>query len=116
MTTYDYLRFFAALVFVLCLMGGLSYVVKRLNLGQGAMLSPAKKRLKIVEVLHLDGRHKAMLIGRDDTEHLVILNASGDTIVETNIQAAVVKMTAKTATKKTTTTKKEKNNNEKTNA
>ncbi|NQZ14955.1 MAG: FliO/MopB family protein [Alphaproteobacteria bacterium] len=87
MELYDYFKFAAALVFVLCLMGGLSYILKRFNLGQGSMISPADKRLKIVEVLPLDARRKAMLIQRDDTEHLVIFNASGETVIETNIKA-----------------------------
>ena len=107
MTSYDYLRFFAALVFVLCLMGGLSYLVKRFNLGQGAILSPTQKRLKIVEILHLDGRRKAVLLQRDDAEHLVILSASGETVVETNIKAPAVKKAP---------AKKEKKTNEKTNS
>ncbi len=111
MTSYDYLRFFAALIFVLCLMGGLSYIIKRFNLGQGAILSPAQKRLKIVEILHLDGRRKAMLLQRDNTEHLVILSSSGETVVETNIKAPAVKKTATKAAKK-----KEKNTDEKTNS
>lgn len=103
MTTYDYLRFGAAFIFVLSLMGGLSYVLRRFNLGQGAILSPADKRLKIVEILPLDGRRKALLIKRDNTEHLVILGASGETVVETNIDAPAktVKKTVKNKEKKT---------------
>lgn len=100
MELYDYFKFAAALVFVLCLMGGLSYVLRRFNLGQGRMISPADRRLKIVEVLPLDARRKAMLIKRDDTEHLVILNASGETVVETNIKAPAATKKNKTNDKK----------------
>ena len=83
----DYLKFFAALIFVLSLMGGLAFVLKRLGLGQAGMISPSKKRLKIVEILPLDGRRKAVIIQRDDTQHLVLLGPSGETVVETNIKA-----------------------------
>lgn len=86
MEMHDYLKFAAAFVFVLSLMGGLSYILKRFNIGHGSLISPSKKRMKIVEVLPLDGRRKALLIQRDDTQHLVILGASGETVVETNIQ------------------------------
>ena len=83
----DYLKFFAALIFVLSLMGGLAFVLKRIGWGQAGMISPAKKRLKIIEVLPLDARRKAIILQRDTTQHLVVLGPSGETIVETNIEA-----------------------------
>lgn len=82
----DYVKFAAALVFVLALMGGLALVMKRFGSGPGALISTGKRRLKIVEVLPLDARRKAMLIARDDTEHLVILGPTGETVIETAIK------------------------------
>lgn len=86
----DYLKFFAALIFVLSLMGGLSFILKRTGWGQGEMISPklskTKKRLKIVEILPLDLKRKAVILERDNTQHLVILGPSGETVVETNIK------------------------------
>lgn len=82
----DYLKFLASLLFVLGLMGGLWLVLKKMGFN-GAVMTPAdKRRLKIVEVLPLDARRKAVLLRRDDAEHLVILGANGETVVETNIQ------------------------------
>ncbi|MBN8521071.1 MAG: FliO/MopB family protein [Alphaproteobacteria bacterium] len=87
MEAYDYLKFVVALVFVLSLMGGLAYVMKRLGMGQGmSTLAGGKRRLKILEVLPLDSRRKLMMIERDDVQHLVILSSSGETVVETNIK------------------------------
>lgn len=86
----DYLKFLFALVFVLALMGGLAYIMKRLGWGQHAISplgSKNKKRLKIVEILPIDARRKAILLQRDDTQHLVLLGPSGETVVETNIKA-----------------------------
>lgn len=83
----DYLKFFAALIFVLSLMGGLAFILKRLGLGRAGMISPAKKRLKIIEILPVDARRKAVLMQRDDTQHLVLLGPSGETVIETNIKA-----------------------------
>ncbi len=80
----DYLRFAAALAFVLALMGGFSMILKRTGLAAGAT-GPSRKRLRIVEILPLDSRRKAVLLRRDDQEHLVILGANGETVVETNI-------------------------------
>lgn len=84
----DYLKFLFALLFVLTLMGGLAYALKYFGFGgTSRMLSADKRRLRIVEVLHLDARHRAILLRRDDREHLVILGSSGETVVETNIPA-----------------------------
>lgn len=89
MDVIDYLKFFFALIFVLALMGGLAYILKRLGLSQDGLstLNKKDKRLKVVEALPLDAKRKAVLIQRDDQEHLVLLSASGETVVETNIKA-----------------------------
>lgn len=86
MTLHDYLKFIAALLFVLGLMGGLALVLKRLGLGSASMLPADKRRLKVLEILPLDARRKAVLLRRDDAEHLVILGPSGETVVEANIK------------------------------
>jgi len=82
----DYLRFIMAFIFVLGLMGGLWLVLKRMNLN-GMQTIGGKRRLKIVESLMLDSRHRAVLLQRDDKEHLVILSPTGETVVETRIEA-----------------------------
>ncbi len=87
----DYLKFFAALLFVLALMGGLSLVLKRLGLGSASMLPADKRRLKVLEILALDSRRKAVLLRRDDAEHLVIFGPNGETVVETHITSGAVK-------------------------
>ncbi len=87
MTLEDYLKFFFALIFVLCLMGGLAYVLKRFGLAGEKLIPADKRRLKIIEVLPLDMRRKAILLRRDDKEHLVILGGAGETVVETDIAA-----------------------------
>ncbi|MFA7276552.1 MAG: hypothetical protein WC043_07110 [Pseudobdellovibrionaceae bacterium] len=86
MDSPDLLRFFLALVFVVSLMGGLWFALKKLGLGGPLVLPVAsKRRLKLVEVLPLDARRKAILLRRDHTEHLVILGPTGETVVETGI-------------------------------
>lgn len=83
----QYLRFGAALVFVLCLMGVTAYVFKRLGLGGTVSTTANRKRLAVSEVMPLDSRRRAVLLKRDDKEHLVILGPSGETVVETDIEA-----------------------------
>jgi flagellar protein FliO/FliZ len=89
MAYQDYLKFFFALVFVLALMGGLAYIMKRLGWAQNGVStrgSKNAKRLKVIETLQLDARRRAVIIQHDNTQHLVLLGASGETVVETNIK------------------------------
>lgn len=86
METTDYIKFFAALIFVLGLMGGLALVLKRIGLSSASMIPADKRRLKVLEILPLDARRKAVLLARDGAEHLVIFGPAGETVVETNIQ------------------------------
>lgn len=87
MTLEDYLKFFFALLFVLCLMGGLAYILKRFGLNGEKILPPSQRRLKVIETLPIDARRRAILLRRDDKEHLVILGPTGETVVESNIPA-----------------------------
>lgn len=87
MTLQDYLKFLFAFIFVISLMGGLAYLLKRFGFAGDRLIPADKRRLKVVEVLQLDMRRKAILLRRDDTEHLVILGGASETVVETNIRA-----------------------------
>ncbi len=84
----DYMKFALALVFVLALIALFALLARRLGLGGS---SPAKRgrgrRLAISEILALDGKRKLVLVRRDDTEHLVILGPTSETVVENGIAA-----------------------------
>lgn len=78
-------RLIAALAFVMALMGGLAYILKKL--GYANIHARTKNaRLKIIETLPLDGRRRLALIQRDDVQHLVILSAAHETVIETGIK------------------------------
>lgn len=81
-----YLKFVAALALVLGLMGGLALILKKVGLGNIGIVPADKRRLKIIEMLPLDARRKALILRRDDKEHLVILGVNGETVVETDIE------------------------------
>lgn len=85
LSTIQLLKFGGALLLVLALMLGLSAIMRRVNAGNGLALNGQKRRLKIVEVLSIGTRHRAVLIKRDDVEHLVILSSTGETVVESGI-------------------------------
>ena len=78
------IKFIASLTFVLALMGGLFLTLKRIQT-KGPMKMGYARRLKIMEVLQLDSRRRAILLRRDDKEHLVILGPSSETVIEAGI-------------------------------
>lgn len=78
------LRLLLALAFVLALMGGFAFILKKLGLSQATRIA-GEKRLKVVESLPLDARRRLAIIQRDDKQHLVILGINGETVVETDI-------------------------------
>ena len=83
----DYLRFILALVFVLSLIGLLSWAVRRYGLG-GRLAASASggRRLRLIEVAALDAKHRLVLVRRDGAEHLILIGGQTDVVVETGIE------------------------------
>ncbi len=81
-----YFRFLGALLFVLALIGAAGWAARRFGLGGRLTPNPGKtRRLSVVEVAPLDSRRKLVLVRRDATEHLLLLGASQDVLVEGGI-------------------------------
>lgn len=86
----EYFRFFLALAFVLALIAGLAALVRRSGFGERLAATPSSagaRRLSLVEVRPLDAKHKLVLLRRDDREHLVLLGATSDLLIESDIPA-----------------------------
>jgi len=79
-------RALAALTFVLILMGGLVLALKKLGLTGALPAQLGNKRLKLIEVLSLDGRRKVAIIQRDDVQHLILLGGNDETVIETGFK------------------------------
>lgn len=77
----QFLRFFLALVFVLALMGGLAVCLRRLE-NVKYLRAARERRLAVVETLAVDARRKLVLVRKDGREHLLILGANGETLIE----------------------------------
>ena len=78
-------KMFAALFFVLGLMGLLHLTLKKLGFS-GPVTKPGQKnRLKVVESIPLDNRRRLVIVQRDDAQHLVILGPNSETVIETGI-------------------------------
>ena len=83
-----YFKAFLGLAIVLGLILGLSYILKRMGFGDG-LRGPLgrKRRLATVEAVMLDSRHKAILLRRDDVEHLILVGPNTSQVIERNIPA-----------------------------
>ncbi len=83
-----YLKAFLGLAIVLGLILGLSWLLKRMGFGDG-LKGPLgrRRRLSTVEAVMLDGRHKAILLRRDDVEHLVLIGPNTSQVIERGIPA-----------------------------
>lgn len=78
----QYLRFAAALIFVLALIGAAAFALRAFGfLAQGAR-KPGDRRLNIVESLLLDARRRIVIVRRDDKEYLILLSPHGETLLE----------------------------------
>lgn len=82
-----YARFVLALAFVLVLFAVMALVMRRLGMGMGGRGGSRLRRLAVVDALALDPKRRLVLIRRDGTEHLLLLSASGDVVVEAGIRA-----------------------------
>ncbi len=85
-----YAKVIIALLFVLGLIGLLATAVRRWGLGvpQTGRKHRADKRLGLVEVMPLDAKRRLVLVRRDEVEHLLILGATSEVVVETGIPAS----------------------------
>ncbi|NBC32883.1 MAG: hypothetical protein GVY13_09440 [Alphaproteobacteria bacterium] len=84
----NYLRFVFALLFVLALIALAAWAARRFGLA-GAMpvVRGRQKRLAVVESLALDAKRRLVLVRRDGVEHLLLLGAQSDVVVERQVPA-----------------------------
>ena len=80
MDTIDYLRFLAALAFVLGLIALLAWAARRFRLGHAT--PGTARRLAVIETLPLDPRRKLVLARCDQREYLLLLGQDGNRLIE----------------------------------
>ncbi|MGE0254094.1 MAG: FliO/MopB family protein [Alphaproteobacteria bacterium] len=86
MEALDLVRFAAALVFVVALIAGLAWLVRRTGMA-GRVAMGRNGRIGVVEIAGIDAKRRLVLVRRDDVEHLLVLSPTGETVVETGIVA-----------------------------
>ena len=81
-----YFRFLIALVFVLALIGLIAWIARRFGFGHVAVRPRgAARRIEIVETAAVDAKRRLVLLRRDRTEHLVLLGANSELLIESGI-------------------------------
>ena len=93
----NYVRFIAALLFVLALIALATWLARRFGVGgQANSLRRNERRLKVIEAITVDSKHRAVLIRRDDTEQLIMLGTNCDVVIETGIPPPPAQAAAET--------------------
>ena len=87
-------RIVISLVAVLGMIGGGALIAKRMGFAAPGGALGGKKRLSVVETMALDARRRVAIIKCDDTEHLIMLGASGETLVAADIRSDAGAITA----------------------
>lgn len=82
------IRIFFALIAVIGLIGLGALALRKAGLVSASGGFVRKRRLAVVETLALDARRRLAIIKCDDKEHLVILGASSETLVESGLDGA----------------------------
>lgn len=80
------LRFLGAFAFVLALIAGLSWLLRRYSMGMRLATGIGAGRIGVVEFAPIDPKRRLALIRRDGVEHLILLTPTSETVIETGIQ------------------------------
>jgi len=85
----DYLRFLAALAFVVGLIEMLALGARRFGMTPRITRKRGQRgsRLSIVDMMPVDGKRRLVLLRRDNVEHLVMLRPNTETLIESGIDA-----------------------------
>jgi flagellar protein FliO/FliZ len=88
MATQNYVTAVLVLILVIGLILGLARVLKHFGLADGGRMLGRRRRLVTVESTSLDGRHRVVLLRRDDVEHLVLVGPNTSQVIERGIPAS----------------------------
>ncbi len=82
----SYLQFVFALIFVIGLIILLTAIIRKSGfVPTSALRKGGPRRLKILEFLQVGPKQRLVLIRRDDKDHLILLGANNEVVVETGI-------------------------------
>ena len=85
MISAEILRIVFSFIAVLGLIGVCALAARKFGLASAVGNASGKKRLALVETLAIDARRRLAIIRCDDTEHLIILSATGETVIANSV-------------------------------
>ena len=88
MISSEILRILFGLVSVIGMIGLAALAARKLGLASASGGFVRKRRLAVTETLALDARRRVAIIKCDNAEHLIILGANGETVIERNLPDA----------------------------
>jgi len=88
MDVFFYVKFLVGFVFVIALMLFCGWLLKKFSGIGGGLLQKSDKRLRVVEVLPIDHKHRLVMVRRDNREHLLLIGPESEVVVESGIIAA----------------------------
>ncbi len=80
----EYLRALLALLFVVALIFVLSFALRRSGLDKRLIGNKGNARLRVVETLYLDPRHRLVIVQHDQREHLLLIGPHGSQPIATS--------------------------------
>lgn len=86
MDMLDFARYFAGLVLVLGLLAGFAYLLRRgmmQGIFPGLAGAQTHRRMRVSESLLLDPRRRMVIVKVDDKEHVLLLGAAGEQLLDT---------------------------------
>lgn len=90
-------RIIFALIAVLAMIGGGAMLARRMGFAAPAAGLGRKKRISLVESMAVDARRRVAIIKCDDTEHLVLFGATGETVIARDIEGSSEEATLENA-------------------
>lgn len=85
MDVIDFGRYFAALLLVLGLLGGVALLARRAGLAHflpNIQRAGVPRRMDVASTLMLDPRRRVVLVRVDDEEHVILLGLAGETVLD----------------------------------
>lgn len=90
MESVSFLPYFLSLAFVLGLIMLVAWVLARSGFTTGtwfkSLNAGKNRRLEILETMPLDARRRVVIFRRDDKEHVMVIGATNEHILETDIK------------------------------
>lgn len=100
MELVDFGRFAASFVLVIGLIGLLALFMRRYGAGSAKVKRGEEARLELLEIMPLDGRHRLLLVRRDNVQHLLVSGPDGVRVVEEGIAVKAGQNSKKTEKKR----------------